>query len=194
MTPKLSLNQSLKQSLFENLQKINIKTINQIHLASKEMQMTFFPKKSKTLVKNFQKLIFSIDDPLHLTIRSHLYAEIMLNAIIQKNFKKPEKIINTFSFLQKIQLLYALGKLDNNLFADLIHLNKLRNNFAHNLRYDISEFNFSQFSDLNDVYKKKDYRQKSAKRVLNLLLFKFEMLFILGNMTDQFREILLIDA
>ncbi len=150
------------------------------------------PKKSKALVTNFFKVVFSIDDPLHLVIRSHLYTEVMLNAVIRKNFKNPEKIID-FSYSQKIKILYALGKLDNQLSADLSQLNQLRNKFAHNLKYDIAEFDFSKFSDLNGIYTLKDYNRKSAKKSLNLLLFKYESLFILEKMTNHFREIYLID-
>lgn len=192
MNQKLKKQSLLKQSLLENLSNINLKKITQLHLASNEMYSAFFPKKSKALVINLYKLIYSIDDPLHLVIRSHLYTEVMLNSIIKNNFTNSEKIVE-YSYFQKIQLLVALGKLDNRLSADLIHLNKLRNKFAHNLHYNIADFDFSHFSDLNGVYKKKDYKRKSAKQSLNLFLFKFEILFILGNMTDQFREILLID-
>jgi len=192
MAKTINANKILKQSLLETLPKINIKSINQISSASKELHAAFFPKKSKALVMNFFKLIFSIDDPLHLVIRSHLYTEVMLNAVITKNFKNPEKVIN-FSYSQKIKILFALGKLDTQLSTDLNYLNQLRNKFAHNLKYDIAEFDFSQFSDLKGIYKKKDYQRKSSKRSLNLFLFKYEILFILGNMTTQFREILLID-
>jgi hypothetical protein len=181
----------LRKSLLETLPKLNIKTINQIHSSSKEM-LDFFPKKSKALVMNFFQLIFSIDDPLHLIIRSHLYTEVMLNTVIRNNFKNPEKIID-FSYSQKIKILFALGKLDNQLYADLNQLNQLRNKFAHNLKYDIAEFDFSKFSDLNGIYVLKDYTRKSAKKSLNLLLFKYESLFILEKMTNHFKEIYLID-
>jgi len=191
MRETISSTKLLKESLFETLPKLNIKTLDQINSSTKEMHR-FLPKKSKALVTNFYKLIFSIDDPLHIIIRSHLYTEVMLNAVIRKNFKNPEKIID-FSYSQKIRILSAIGKLDNQLYADLSQLNQLRNKFAHNLKYDIAEFDFSKFDDLNGIYTLKDYSRKSAKKALNLLLFKYESLFILEKMTDHFREIYLID-
>lgn len=191
MRETISSTKLLKKSLFESLPKLNIKTMDQINSSTKEMYR-FLPKKSKALVTNFYKLIFSIDDPLHLIIRSHLYTEVMLNAVIRKNFKNPEKIID-FSYSQKIKTLFALGKLDNLLYSDLIQLNQLRNKFSHNLKYDIAEFDFSKFSDMKGIYTLKDYDRKSAKKSFNLLLFKYECLFILEKMTDHFREIYLID-
>jgi len=194
MVTRTSAQSLMKQSFDRIVPDLTKKTMIKFHQDySKTLFLGMLPKKSKVLVTNLIKSLFSIDEPLHLVLVMHLYSEVMLDAIIRKKMTNSKEILE-YSYFQKIQVLHALGTIDSTLENDLKTLNRLRNNFVHELHYDIAEFDLTKFSDMKGIYKKKNYKRKSEKKMLNLLLLKFEIMLILANMTDQFRDILLIDG
>lgn len=67
----------------------------------------------------------------------HLFVEYMLDLLIKKEFKRPTAILK-YKFNQKLKILYSLDLLPSYLYKNISHLNKIRNRFAHNLKYDLS--------------------------------------------------------
>jgi len=149
------------------------------------------PEKSTYLTINLVKDIWAIEDSKLLIIKMHLYMEAIVNEILTENLERPAKIEN-YSFYRKVQILYAMGILDQADFNDLKYLNKIRNIFAHNLTYDIAEIDMSRFSNFKGVYSIIDYERKAEKRMLNLWLLGIEMFFLLMKFEEKFPFIRLI--
>ncbi len=57
-----------------------------------------------------------------------------------------------FTFSLKLDILRSKNYLDEKLYSDVILLNKLRNKFAHNLFYDLSDFDMSKFYYCDELY------------------------------------------
>ena len=76
-------------------------------------------------------------DELSIILKGHLFTEYMLDMLIRKKFKLPNTILK-YKFSQKVDILYSLDLLPLYLYKNISNLNKIRNRFAHNLRYDLS--------------------------------------------------------
>ncbi len=71
----------------------------------------------------------------------HLHSDLLLNEIISLKFKDSFKIkkcqkqwiIESNDFMEKLRIIYATGKFDENFFNTLRILNKIRNDFSHKL-------------------------------------------------------------
>jgi hypothetical protein len=88
----------------------------------------------------FKRLINDLnrikDDPLSLVLTLHLYVEFIVNRLIWKHFKNPEKILGSnkvreFKFSTKVDMLNAIGVVEGNIFDNIKILNSIRNDFAH---------------------------------------------------------------
>lgn len=89
------------------------------------------------------KLIYSkVDNLFRLKVLIlHLHSDLLLNNIISSRFKdsfkikkcKKQWIIESNDFMEKLRIVYATGKFDENFFNTLRILNKIRNNFSHKL-------------------------------------------------------------
>lgn len=63
---------------------------------------------------------------------SHLWIELILECLIIKKFKNHDDI-NEFDFSRKRKILFGLGIIDENMNHEIMILNKIRNEFAHQL-------------------------------------------------------------
>jgi hypothetical protein len=76
----------------------------------------------------------TVDDPLALVIRGHLYVENALIKKIESCLSHPAEFDSArLEFPGKVQLAVALGKVDAADKGALTFLNGLRKKFAHNL-------------------------------------------------------------
>lgn len=121
------------------------------------------------------------EDELGVVIRSHIHVEQYLNKLIEKlnvSAKYLEKM--ELTYFQTVQLAIGLG-LDPRFESALYKLGKLRNDFAHNIRGDLTEndakslyqcFSGSEKNTLQSLVKKthkelehdiKDYNRSEAK-------------------------------
>ena len=103
---------------------------------------------------------FKIEDDLGVVIRSQIIIEQYLNEIIESVLLRPEKYrkIN-LDYHVKVQFVVALG-LDERFESILNVLGTLRNDFAHNLRSEISK------QDANNIYQSLDEERKNTVQVL----------------------------
>ena len=104
-------------------------------------------------------------DELTIVLKGHLVVEYMLDSIIKEKFKNPNKILS-YSFYRKLEILHSLGFLPDYLFKNIETLNKIRNKYAHDLKYslDINEL-FVIDSDDKQITlssKSKKYTKKST--------------------------------
>jgi len=93
-----------------------------------------------------QHLIFDSKE-LNSLLKGHLFIERILDTLIKKALQKPEILYNkqqlTFSF--KVNLAASLGVLPEEYWGPIKALNKIRNNYAHDLNYQVT------INELNDL-------------------------------------------
>src|SRR5687767_9325874 len=98
-----------------------------------------FAKRSKILTINLLKDVNQIEHPRLLVITGHLYFDYILYRMLDReqhnlNARQQE------SFHAKAKYLYNNGQLDLRTFTCLVEINKLRNLFAHQIFYDLSQW------------------------------------------------------
>lgn len=86
-------------------------------------------------------------DDLQIAIRCHLVIEHFLIKIIEEKLCSPEDFnTDRLSFRQKVELAIALGGLNKEKKGILIYINKLRNKYAHDMDYHVSD------SEIDEMY------------------------------------------
>ena len=173
----------------------NAKTDDLLNLFSSvdSLIIDYLPKKSKTLSRNIMKSIFSANEDRLLIILSHLYLEICIDEIIVNKFKKSKNILNN-SFKKKVDIIYSLDELDENLYKKIILLNRIRNQYVHNLDYRFKIDDFIEFSDIKKVL---DYIQKKHIRSRPLILrylLKIELYITVLDLHKKHRFLYLVDV
>lgn len=78
------------------------------------------------------------DEILVVILKTHLYIEKELNELITQFFKNPQKLLN-YKFKSKLDLLFALGVIEQELYDPIAKINDIRNDFGHKLNYTFSE-------------------------------------------------------
>ncbi len=127
------------------------------------------PKQSKQFSTNLTKIIFSKESTRERVILAHLFFEGMMEEIIKEKIPKPEKILED-SFVRKLDLLYSLGYISEINFTCLKLINNIRNNFAHNLKYNVVEFDIKKFPFLKKLKILDFKRIKEKERYYDFLI------------------------
>ena len=131
--------------------------------------------------------IYSQRDIRNLVILSQLYLEYICDKIIKKRFRYPEKIFNSnLSFYQKLNVLRAEGYLSEDVYNDLDLINRLRNKYAHELFYDITNFDFSKFSFFEDLYGMVNPKEKDIKIMMYRYVLKLVLHLIIERLGHKF--------
>lgn len=71
---------------------------------------------------------------------THLYIEYFINSLIDNYFRLSKKILddhNRYTFSVKLDLIYEKGFIPEWLYFNIRKLNKIRNEFSHNLHFDV---------------------------------------------------------
>src|SRR5437879_480277 len=97
-----------------------------------------------------------MEDDLGLIVRSHIILEAGLNFLLQP-FGGPGTELDRLSFMAKVDVGVALGRLTPDLRPGFAEVNKLRNRFAHDLDATLS--------------------RSDAESVIDSLPDRFEVLF-----------------
>lgn len=89
----------------------------------------------------FVSSVQDIQDPISILLRTHLFAEAMLQHVIEAHLPRGEKVTKAgrLSFAQKLVLVEALCAIDESLATALRHLNKLRNECAHDIQRTLGD-------------------------------------------------------
>ncbi|MCD9481559.1 hypothetical protein [Photobacterium phosphoreum] len=127
---------------------------------------------------SFKDALFQEDD-LGAVIRVHLHIESFVNEIIQALVPYPDELKPIrLDYFGKVNLLGALGVEPANLKV-LLTLGKMRNNFAHNLNYQLDSSNVKNLYESLSLELKENL-QKSHNNARNKQDFqsveKFEKL------------------
>lgn len=91
----------------------------------------------KFIAQKYLGKINNIQDEVAKVVNIHLYTEHVINKIMSRKKKNPNKHIHErSSFIVKLDLLYNMDLIPQELYENINKLNTLRNKCAHNLDYD----------------------------------------------------------
>jgi ribosomal protein L30E len=101
------------------------------------MRNKIFPKRN---VEPDTDILMSLFDNeiMSAILTGHLIIEALLVQLIQLKSKKGKRTIQNQNFPSKVRSCIELEYFDNKLGDYLIHINFIRNNYAHNLGYKIT--------------------------------------------------------
>jgi hypothetical protein len=86
------------------------------------------------------KARISTGDRWQQLLQAHLYFDHVITQLLVEALAKPDAIgAGRMSFLQKLQLIEALGLLPTELVPTVVFINGLRNKIAHDLNFEISD-------------------------------------------------------
>lgn len=153
----------------------------------------FLPNKTKIMGRAFLKDITEIEDHRLLILMSHLYLENFIEIIIKTRSNYSPKLLRS-SFHRKLKFLYESEIIDDFYYSELGFINNLRNCHAHNLSFDLLDYNFNMSPRLRGLKILKKYRAKRAKRKLHNFIIRMYLISILFALTYDFREIHLLDV
>ncbi|MDM5333450.1 hypothetical protein QUF56_09445 [Ureibacillus composti] len=102
------------------------------------------------------------NDKMYLILRGHLYIELELNTLLDNCLPHPEELeLNKMTFYNKVKLAKALNLIDDLTKNVLLQFNEIRNNYAHNLNYQLGykavrdlKINLSKITGF-EIYKEK---------------------------------------
>lgn len=175
--------------IFKDLSQINVKQLNKML----DSFASLFPEKSKVLSTNYFKDIFTTKDTRTLILIIHLYLEHIISAIIKEKYLN-YKEISDFSLFRKVKILRATDIITDNISNDILHINSIRNKFAHNLNYDASLIVIQKFSKLAHINKMKRYKMKSYQRKYNHFVLVFYCTYLLMQLSEDFPLIHLLNV
>lgn len=158
------------------------------------MLKQFLPKKTKIMGRAFLKDIVEIKDIRLLILLSHLYFENYINEILKKRLGHSSKMLD-LSFSIKLEILHASKIISDDFFyTELRFINKLRNNYAHNLYFDILDYNFDKSPAIKSLKVLNKYRSKRAKRKLYDFILRIYLIYLVLIFSENFKETNLLDV
>ncbi len=90
------------------------------------------------------------EDELGSIIKGHLLIEFIINRIIERKCKNPQKILDdhrSYPFAVKLQIVYSMNLLPDHIYKNVSRINKVRNQLAHNLEVKIGDLDFKYVKD-----------------------------------------------
>ncbi|MBS4204024.1 hypothetical protein [Lederbergia citrea] len=137
----------------------------------------------------FESLIKHVnaDDPLQIVIRCHLIVESKLIKLIELSLEnKNELDVEKLNFPTKVNLAFALGCIEEKYLKPvLLNINSLRNKFAHNIKYELSENDVMKLYNKNpslELVLEKGFKERS---LLDRLRAAIAMTFIELDVTEK---------
>ena len=114
--------------------------------------------------QTLQKLL-PLNDTISLVVTGHLLVEYWLDWLIKTKTPRPKRLFDSarLTFSQKLYLAESLGILSDELFEATRVLNNIRNNFSHDLDYQISK------KDLNALRKFASSLSDDEQSTVNVL-------------------------
>ena len=102
----------------------------------------------KKVFQEFLRRLSRITEPVAYIVTLHVLVEHWLNQILLKFC--PNRDLTDYMFFKKLEITCAIGKIPPNLFHNLQKLNKLRNEVAHDLDYDLTKMDLNYLDSLPD--------------------------------------------
>lgn len=171
------------QSVFENLF-VKLSVIPPSKFTSELLQTSiaqFLPHKSIRVMTNAIKDIFMTNEPRLLVLLGHLYLDYALEKVliyqgVQLNRQQME------SFFRKVESLKKLNLFHPEVINGLEVINKLRNQFAHNIFFNLTDWDPNTMPYVVK-HKLKPPKAKHFRMVFILLILKFSFLTLLETLS-----------
>jgi hypothetical protein len=148
------------------------------------------PRHSKSLTTNLIKDLFSLEDPLLLVLTVHLYFDRIV-ALACRHAGLSRRV-QTSTFANRLDKLQQLGPLPSSLALSLRALNRLRNAFAHNLLFDLADWDPRSFTFVGTAYKREPKR-RASRRQKHLLIFRIAAFDLLDDLHHHWHWLCLED-
>jgi uncharacterized protein YutE (UPF0331/DUF86 family) len=120
------------------------------------------------------------DDILGIVLKGHLLVEHLVDLLIQKCCKEAKAILSdhrAYPFAVKARLLHEMNVISRHLYANVLRINRIRNELAHSLTLDTSKIDYKFDRDDQQVQGTMELRsvtrshKNPTKRYLWLLCF-----------------------
>lgn len=128
-------------------------------------------------------------EPRSTVLITHLYMEYLLDWILKKKISKPDKILKRASFYSKLELIESFQILSNEIMHELWIVNEVRNQFAHEIDINSSDFQ-NAFSE--KVHRMKYYNDNAlrfkgmdTRHTYNMIMMR--VYAVLKQECDQFQ-------
>ena len=157
------------------------------------MLKEFLPKKTKIMQTALLKDIVEIKDLRLLILVSHLYFENFIDEIIGKRLDATSRILD-FSFHIKLEILHASKIIDDSFYTELRFVNILRNNYAHNLYFDVLDYNFNKSSAIKSLKVLNKYSSNRARKKLYDFIVRIYLIYLVFIFSYNFKETNLLDV
>lgn len=99
------------------------------------------------------------ENTLQIVLRGHLYLENIIESMLKDTLEKPNEILgDRFMFMSKLNLAVAMGLISKEISNPLKYFNnKIRNRYAHNLKFELSDEIFDEWVSKFDAKTKDKY-------------------------------------
>lgn len=145
----------------------------------------FFPRKSKSLSRNFWKDVVEITEPRLLVITGHLYLDYILERYLANKINVTnDKKIQYMGFKRKLEQVDKHNELDDKLYKTLVALNNLRNRFSHDIFYRIEKWEAEEIPYISENKIQKPKR-KNLLINFNICILKITFLATLIVLTEN---------
>jgi hypothetical protein len=151
-----------------------------------------WPKKSKSLTTNLRKELFSSLEPRTAVLTVHLYFDHILSLALRRGGVSRARL-DRVSFFERLRRIEVQGLFGPALVLQLRTLNHLRNQFAHNLFFDMADWDPFSFSWVRAICKRIPSARK-YRRLKNLIIFKIAMMKLYQELHQEQRWLYLEDV
>ncbi|WP_026478306.1 hypothetical protein [Alkaliphilus transvaalensis] len=123
----------------------------------------------KNAIKDFMDYT-ETEDLMGIILRGHLFIENELMTLISNVLVNPSKIKLPY-FSNKLDAAFSLGIIEEQWYGAFKKLNKVRNNYAHDLRYEFSENDYEDLvSTLSKDAKEEFIKDLEAEEIVNSIV------------------------
>ncbi|MHB8545691.1 MAG: hypothetical protein ACYDAJ_02870 [Nitrosotalea sp.] len=114
--------------------------------------------------KTFDEMIGNLNsiggEPRSAVLITHLYMEYLLDWILRNKISNPDKILKRTKFYSKLKLIESFQILSDEIMHELWIVNEVRNQFAHEININSSDFQ-NTFSE--KVHRMKYYNDNALR-------------------------------
>lgn len=124
-----------------------------------------------------------------IILRAHLYIEYEMKEMLKIKLQHPEELGDQSRFASTLKILLAIGAIPLELKNPINFLNRIRNNYAHDLNYQFNEETYNKFiNSFSEEFKanyKEKYKESLVVRLRELLITLWLLLIELRLINDE---------
>lgn len=106
---------------------------------------------------------------LQIILRAHLYIEYELRKILRANLQYPELLEDKLRFSDIVNIVFSMGLIPIEEMAVIKKINNLRNTYAHNLNFTITEEEIKKLIDSMSPSKRMRFERQKSTNIIDQL-------------------------